>query len=271
MSEKNKTKNDYVAILFKPIDNNEENVRIFGREFVKNNKHKCYIEYKDKKFELCEYFEDIDNNYNHKDEILFFLIGINHINNMSYLFADCNTLSSLLIFSGNDFMKNLEQINGNFSDYILSIHSNTESNWNSSSKNDTKDFYMDNSLFSLKLSKIKKAKDSNDFIADISFEPSPSSLINSNVNNMNHLFYNCKSLITLPDITNFDTSNVINISFIFYGCNSLTSIPDISKWNTSNFNDMSNIFGECSSLKLLPDISKWKTFNVTDISNMFIS
>ena len=110
MSEKNKTKNDYVAILFKPIDNNEENVRIFGREFVKNNKHKCYIEYKDKKFELCEYFEDIDNNYNHKDEILFFLIGINHINNMSYLFADCNTLSSLLIFSGNDFMKNLDQL-----------------------------------------------------------------------------------------------------------------------------------------------------------------
>ena len=58
-------------IIMKPIENNKERVRIFGKKFVKNNQDKCKIEYKDKIYELKEYFEDIDNNYNHKDEILF--------------------------------------------------------------------------------------------------------------------------------------------------------------------------------------------------------
>ena len=74
----------------KPIENNKERVRIFGKKFVKNNQDKCKIEYKDKIYELKEYFEDIDNNYNHKDEIRFFLIGINNINDMSYLFHSCD-------------------------------------------------------------------------------------------------------------------------------------------------------------------------------------
>ena len=32
---------------------------------------------------------------------------------------------------------------------------------------------------------------------------------------------------------------------MFYGCNSLISLPDISKWNTSNAENTSNMCYEC--------------------------
>ena len=46
----------------------KEGLRILGYIFVYNNKDKCKIIYKDKEYDLKEYFEDIDNNYNHKEE-----------------------------------------------------------------------------------------------------------------------------------------------------------------------------------------------------------
>ena len=64
-------------------------------------------------------------------------------------------------------------------------------------------------------------------------------------------------------------NNITNISHMFCGCKSLISLPDISKWNTSNVNDMSNMFYGCSSLSSLPDISNWNTNNVTSMSGMF--
>ena len=44
---------------------------------------------------------------------------------------------------------------------------------------------------------------------------------------------------------------------MFYECKSLISLPDISKWNTSNVRDMNNLFDGCKSLISLPNISKW--------------
>ena len=43
---------------------------------------------------------------------------------------------------------------------------------------------------------------------------------------------------------------------MFYECYSLKSLPDISNWNTSNVTDMSYMFDSCNSLIFLPDISK---------------
>ena len=40
------------------------------------------------------------------------------------------------------------------------------------------------------------------------------------------------------------------------GCSLLISLPDISKWNTHNVYEMNDIFSGYSSLIYLPDISK---------------
>ena len=90
-----------------------------------------------------------------------------------------------------------------------------------------------------------------------------------NVTDMSSMFNGCISLNSLPDISNWDTRNVTDMSGMFYDCYSLVSLPDISKWDTKNVKDMSYMFSCCKSLYNLPDISKWNTQNVNDISYMF--
>ena len=86
---------------------------------------------------------------------------------------------------------------------------------------------------------------------------------------MSRIFYGCSSLISLPDISKWNTNNLIYKGGLFGGCSSLISLPDISKWNTNNVINMSFMFYGCSSLNSLPDLSKWNTNNVTDLRNMF--
>ena len=89
------------------------------------------------------------------------------------------------------------------------------------------------------------------------------------ITNMSHMFHGCKELVSLPNISNWNTNNVTNMRYMFSGCSSLTSLPDISNWNINNVTDMSNMFSGCSSLISLPDISNWNTNNVTLMSFMF--
>ena len=63
------------------------------------------------------------------------------------------------------------------------------------------------------------------------------------------MFYKCYFLITLPDISKWDTSNVKDLNSMFCGCVSLKSLPDLSNWNTSNVTDMRQLFVNCISLK----------------------
>ena len=41
------------------------------------------------------------------------------------------------------------------------------------------------------------------------------------------MFSECYSLISLPDISKWNTSNVENMRYMFSGSNSLISLPDI--------------------------------------------
>ena len=65
---------------------------------------------------------------------------------------------------------------------------------------------------------------------------------------MSFMFSECSSLLSLPDISKWNTNNVTNMRFIFYGCSSLSSLPDISKWNTINVNNMHDMFCVCSNI-----------------------
>ena len=57
--------------------------------------------------------------------------------------------------------------------------------------------------------------------------------------------------------------NITSAWQMFFECSSLISVPDISEWNTIKVTNMTAIFSCCSSL-LLPDISKWDVRNVTE-------
>ena len=90
MSSNNDVENLDIEIIYK----NSKNIRLFGGEFVDNNKDKCKIIYKSKEYELNEYFNNIDNNYNGKDEIKIILRIKDIINNVSCMFYRCKTLLS---------------------------------------------------------------------------------------------------------------------------------------------------------------------------------
>ena len=87
-----------------------------------------------------------------------------------------------------------------------------------------------------------------------------------NVTNMESMFYGCSSLLSLPDISKWNTSNVINMENMFKDCSSLLSLSNL---NTINVTSMESMFEGCSSLSSLPDISKWNTSNVKDMESMF--
>ena len=61
------------------IEKNKK-LKILGQSFIINNKDKCKIIYKNKEYELQEYFEDIDNNYKNKAEISFIFRIIKNVN-----------------------------------------------------------------------------------------------------------------------------------------------------------------------------------------------
>ena len=83
--------NNQITIKYKK-PNNKNKIRIFGKEFVENNKSKCKIEYNDGCHTLREYIE-IKNDKG--DFIEIKLNGINDITDLSYMFADCEMLISL--------------------------------------------------------------------------------------------------------------------------------------------------------------------------------
>ena len=223
------------------INKNDEKIKIFGEKFVENNKDKCNIIYKEKKYELSEYFDIQDNN----DKTLEIkLIVIKNITDMEQMFHKCSSLSPLT---------NLSKLNTSNVTNMSALFNMCESltslpdisKWNTSNVNDMGFMFAGcDSLTSL---------------------PDISKWDTSNVNNMESMFYSCQSLISLPNISEWDTSNVTNMESMFEGCKSLTSLPDILKWDTSNVTNIGSIFDGCKSLASLPDISRWNTSKATNI------
>ena len=78
-----------IEIVYNPRLNNDNEVRIFGYNFVDNNKDKCKILYNYNDYELKEYFEEINNNYDKENNIILTLRIIDNIVDLSYMLYEC--------------------------------------------------------------------------------------------------------------------------------------------------------------------------------------
>ena len=87
-----------------------------------------------------------------------------------------------------------------------------------------------------------------------------------NVTNMLSMIRNCSSLTSL-DLSNFNTSNVTNMKYMFSGCSSLTSL-NLTSFNISNVESFFHMFVDCSYLTSL-DLSSFNISKVTDMYGMF--
>ena len=274
--------------------------KLFGEEFVENNKNKCKIIINEKEYKLCSYLNE-ENEI--KDDIFDIkLKGINNIKNASNLFDGCQSLVSLPDISKWD-TSNVNDMRCLFSRCCSLTYLSDISNWNTSNVKKMNAMFFNCQSLSLlpdiskwnisnvislteifsrclslkKLPDISKWNTSNVLYMNYIFSdciklenlPDISKWNTSSVKDISYMFQYCKSLTSLPDISRWITDNVTNMSFLFINCESLKSLPDISKWNTSNVTNMKSLFRNCFELTMLPDISKWKTFRVVDMSYMF--
>jgi surface protein len=81
-----------ITLIYKKIQN-EPKIKLFGKDFVKNNEKNCNIIFKGATYSLQEVF-NVPNNYNIGDEIIIILSGINKITNIDYMFFHTEFFSS---------------------------------------------------------------------------------------------------------------------------------------------------------------------------------
>ena len=76
-------------IKIKYYKKEEKIIRIFGEQFVKNNEKILKMEIEGEKRELSEYYDNKEKEYNFID---ISLIGMENVNDISYMFAGCSSL-----------------------------------------------------------------------------------------------------------------------------------------------------------------------------------
>ena len=231
--------------MFYEIKKKSNYIRILGEEFVKNNKNKGYIIYKHKKYPLQGLlaFQHPKN-----DKLKIQMLLSKDCYNKSCMFKDCSLLITFKcdynINSIKDSLFKSENI------YCLSdLDGNEKINFDNS-KNAFNEVEYNFSFNIFESNKKLRNLNENETINNC--------IWNTKISIMNEIFSNCSSLISLPDISSWETSKIIDMNKIFYNCKSLSSIPDISKRDISNVIYMDKMFYNCLSLSLLPDIAKWK-------------
>ena len=213
----------------------KKKIKLFGYEFVQENKNNCYIIINGKKEYICEYFT-INDKIQNKNLLEIELIEIKKIVNMQHLFGDnsyngCDSLKSLPDISDWDMTKVTNMSCMFCGCGSLELLSDI-SEWNTSEVTDMN--YMFCNCSSLKS------------LPDIS------KWNVSKVTNMELMFWSCESLISLPDISKWDVSNVINMNSMFRYCKSLVSLPDVYKWKLNKNLSKVAMFNGCKK-EIIPE------------------
>jgi len=298
-------------IIFIYQNDNPKNtkIKIFGKNFILNNKNKCKIFINEKEIELTEIYDVYPNLLNTKIIIKF--IEKQTINDMSYMFYDCTSLIAIYNFSNFDMSKvtnmsymfygcsSLKYLN----DFLLLKDINPE--------NISYMFFGCRSLINLpniKLWNLKKIKNQDLIFGNINEKiikiyPNLSDYMNNEIDiiykfdkNINKIKLfgkifvennkdNCLLIIDnkilnlcedyeIKENKNItvkliEKNGIIDMSYMFHECVSLLSIAIFSKWKANKVNNTSYMFYGCSSLIDLTGISTIITDKVIDISYMF--
>ena len=217
-------------LVFK-IGHKNDFLRLFGSEFFFRNKNFGNFIYKNKRFKLQEKIETKNIKEN---EIILNLFFYKIIYDKSCMFKDCETLIKVSIPDDGDKFNSTEFFNISEEEILLDFYDN----------NDT----SENSLYKT-INNIESISEYSEYseILKNSEKDSDFSVYKENYNNLKFInnkedklflltamFHNCKSLLSLPDISKLNINKVSDLSGVFYNCSSLISLPDISNWDTYN-------------------------------------
>ena len=246
-----KTPLNSITIKYK-IYEYDEKLRLFGEEFVKNNKYNCVIILNGNTQDLSEHIY-IDEKMRTKGYMEIHLKEIKPIHSMSHMFCRGIEEADRMLVT---FIKDFSEWDTRYitdMSYLFCCCEELEklpdiSSWNTSNVIDMSNMFS--------------------YCGKLEYLPDISNWDTSNVINMSHMFANGWKIKELPDISKWDTSKVKNMEHIFTRCG-FNNIPNISKWETSNLSNISYMFSFCYNLKSLPDISIWKIKSNINMKGMF--
>ena len=115
---------------------------------------------------------------------------------------------------------------------------------------------------------LKLGNNGNYFFGAENLEISARDILNlTGTTNLRYMFYNARSLTTIPTINLWNVSSIITTSHMFMGSTNFNA--DLSNWNTSNLINSRNMFYNADSFN--SDISNWDVSQVTTMHEMFWS
>ena len=270
--------NKCCLIINYKVDEIGDRIQIFGDNFVNNNKDKlfliinnCYseliptIKINDVYLEvilvqksevritnLSYMFQqciNLDNFDKYKDHDL---IDFNYVEDISFMFNNCNKIEKLNLDLFGIFEKGkLKSMKETFSECTLLKKISGIDKWN------IKNVETMAGMF-------KECPELSNIDGIEKFDT-------QNVKDFSEMFYECETLKSIPDISNWDMGKVESFKEMFKNCRNLEELPKISNWSKTikNVTTMEKMFKGCSKLKSLPDFSQWDMSNVLNIAKMF--
>ena len=90
--EDTEVEDDEITLIYR-LNKDNSSLKLFGSDFVKNNKSNCFLKYEND-FQLKETL-DVKNISNKEDAVIIKLKGINKITNTNNMFEECSSLLSI--------------------------------------------------------------------------------------------------------------------------------------------------------------------------------
>ena len=199
---------NFITVKYK-VENNKK-IKIFGEDFVANNKNFCKLIINEKEFDLMTFYniENLENEKLNDDILEIKLKGINRVTNMSQLFYECSSLFFLPDISNWNTSKVINMSHLFFECRSLSFISDL-SNWDTKNVNNMRSMFYG-------CSSLKKM-------------PNISTWNTGKVTNISYMFGKCSLITNIPDISLWNIDNVMNMGGLFHNCSSLLYLPNISK------------------------------------------
>ena len=240
------------------IEKEQNEIRLLGEPFYQRNKLNGYIMYNNQKIPLKAKIETKELKLTKENEFKIKIIFTRPIYNKRFMFKDCT-----LLFSFSQDKINIWEEDNLLESYVYDFENNNSNNLidddiYNNIYNDSFEYYSESSIHSNSNSKsltlkniynnLKNIKSEIIFLKDMFLRYFSFKLLElfkidvDGIYDLGEMFYNCKSLKYISDISEWNTHNVFDLSLLFYGCSSLESLPDISKWDTENVNNMNGIF-----------------------------
>ena len=217
-------------------------------------------------FENCDRLTSIDlTNVN---------FDTRNVTTMNHMFDDCQKLTAIDLTHANFNTSNVKDMCGMFMHcYELTDIDLTHANFNTSNvTNMSCLFYSCRALQSIDLTHANFNTSNvttmggmfSDCYKLTAIDLTHDNFVTSQVTNMNSMFNDCRRLTSI-DLTTFDTHNLINAEAMFASCDDLSNIIGINDIDTSKLQRIGSMFFDCRSLTSL-DLSSWNTSSIVSFA-----